>query len=169
MYYLFTQLLGIIGLVCSLVSFQQKDRKWIMIFQMAASLLFAFQLILLGGITGGCLDLISFVRTLIFSMNGKKKWASSSVWLVIFTVLMVWIGGLTWHDFYSILPIIGSVLSTFALWMRKEKQIRLLSLSVGPFWFVYNIVNGAITGAVNEFIAMVSILIGIYRCDRKSL
>ena len=36
MYYLFTQLLGIIGLVCSLVSFQQKDRKWIMIFQMAA-------------------------------------------------------------------------------------------------------------------------------------
>ena len=158
------QIIGVFGLVCSLLSFQMKKRKWIMAFQMTASLSFSAQLFLLGAITGGCVDMISFIRTMIFSQNGKK-WASSPIWLYVFIAIMIGTGLLTWQNAWDILPIAGSILSTIALWMKREKHIRLISLSVGPCWLVYNLVKGAWSGALNEVLAMTSIVIGLLRND----
>ena len=155
-------------MVLSLLSFQLKKRKHIMLFQMTASLMFSAQLFMVGAITGGCLDMISFIRTLIFA-NNNKKWASSKCWLFGFIAVMIATGLLTWKDGWSVLPIIGSILSTVALWMKQEKHIRLISLTVGPCWMVYNVVTGAYTGALNELLAMTSIVIGLIRHDRKKL
>lgn len=158
------QIIGLIALVCSLLSFQQKKRNRIMIFQMTASLLFSAQLFMLGAVTGGCLDLISFTRSLIFSKN-DKKWASSPAWLGVFIGVMIITGVMTWESAWSLLPTAGSVLSTAALWMKSEKRIRLISLSAGPCWLAYNIANGAYTGALNEILAMTSIVIALVRHD----
>ncbi|MBE7049395.1 MAG: YgjV family protein [Ruminococcaceae bacterium] len=38
---------------------------------------------------------------------------------------------------------------------------------VSPCWIIYNIVYGAYAGILNELIAVVSIVIGIYRNDIK--
>ena len=158
------QIVGVFGLICSLLSFQMKNRKWIMAFQMTASLSFSAQLFMLGAITGGCVDMISFIRTMIFSQNGKK-WASSPVWLYVSLVIMAITGALTWQNAWDLLPIAGSMLSTVALWMKSEKKIRLISLTVGPCWLVYNLVKGAWSGALNEVLAMTSIVIGLLRND----
>ncbi len=162
----FAQIIGVFGLICSLLSFQMKNRKWIMAFQMTASLSFSTQLFMLGAVTGGCVDMISFIRTMIFSQN-SKKWASSPVWLYVFIVIMILTGILTWQNAWDILPIAGSILSTVALWMKREKHIRLISLTVGPCWLVYNLVKGAWSGALNEVLAMTSIVIGLIRNDRE--
>ena len=162
------QIVGAFGILFSLLSFQFVKRKYILLSQMTASLLFSLQLFMVGAITGGCLDMISFVRSLIF-LNNQKKWASSKLWLVGFIVVMISTGILTWENAWSILPIIGSVLSTVALWMKEGKHIRMISLLVGPCWLVYNIINGAYTGAFNELMAMTSIVIGLFRCDRVKI
>ena len=160
------QIVGAFGILFSLLSFQFAKRKYILLSQMTASLLFSLQLFMVGAITGGCLDMISFVRSLIF-LNNQKKWASSRLWLVGFILVMIVTGILTWENAWSILPIIGSILSTVALWMKEGKHIRMLSLLVGPCWLVYNIINGAYTGAFNELLAMTSIVIGLIRHDRS--
>ena len=163
------QIVGTVGLICSLLSFQQKEKKMVMFFQMTASALFCIQLFMVGAITGAYLDLISSVRTIVFAlfMTTNKKWAASPVWPLLFIVALVVVGIYTWQDGWSILAILGSVLSTVALWMKKASHIRLISLSVGPCWMIYNIVNGAYTGAMNELLAMTSIVIGMLRHDRK--
>ena len=160
------QIVGLAGIVCSLLSFQQKERKHVMLFQMTSSALFCIQLFMVGAITGGCVDSISFVRTAVFSQN-DKKWASSPIWLGVFIVAMIATGILTWQDGWSILPIIGSILSTIALWMKKSSHIRIISLFVGPCWLIYNLIHGAYTGALNEVLAMTSIVIGMVRHDIK--
>ena len=43
----------------------------------------------------------------------------------------------------------------------------LISFFSGPCWLIYNVVNGAYSAAVNELIAMTSIVIGILRHDIK--
>ena len=159
--------IGLLSLICSLISFQMKRRGAIMVFQMAASLLFSLQLFLLGAVTGACLDLISFVRTLIFSFRDKYKWASVRVWPIMFIITMIATGILTWDRWYSFLAIMGSVLSTVALWMRNGKGIRFVSLAVGPCWFIYNMIAGSYTGAINEVIAVPYIILGIIRHDVK--
>ena len=158
------QSVGVFGLLCSLLSFQMKRRKWIMAFQMTASLSFAAQFFMLGAVTAGCVDMLSFLRTMIFSQN-SKKWASSPIWLYVFLVIMVITGTATWKSCWDLLPIAGSLLSTIALWMKSEKKIRLISLTVGPCWLIYNLVIGAWAGALNEVLAMTSIVIGLIRND----
>ena len=80
---------------------------------------------------------------------------------------MIVTGIFTWTNWWDILPILGSILSTIALWMKSEKKIRLISLSVGPCWLIYNLVKGAWSGALNEILAMLSIIIGYLRNDVK--
>lgn len=161
------EIVGVLGIIFSLSSFQFKSRKLILLFQMTASLMFSLQLFMVGAITGGCLDLISFVRTLFF-LNNTKKWASSPVWLFVFIALMIASGIYTYENAWSLLPIAGSILSTLALWMKEPKHIRLISLLVGPCWIVYNLVHGANSGALNEVLAMTSIILGLIRHDRSS-
>lgn len=166
MTFIIAQIIGTAGLICSLLSFQQNKRNRVMALQMTASIMFAVQLFMVGAFTGGCLDVIAFVRTLIFKYNDTQR-GKSPAWLVLFVVLMIITGIMTWTDIYSILPIIGSVLSTVAMWMKSCKNIRLVSLFVGPCWIVYNIINGAYTGALNEVLAISSIVIGLIRYDIK--
>lgn len=123
------------------------------------------QLFLVGAVTGACLDSINFFRSLFFSID--KKWAKSNWWLALFILLLLAAGIATWQNAYSILPMIGSLLSTVALWMKTSKKIRLISFFSGPCWLIYNVVNGAYSAAVNELIAMTSIVIGILRHDIK--
>ena len=47
------QCIGVLGLICSLASFQMKKRRHIMALQMTASLSFSAQLFLLGAVAGG--------------------------------------------------------------------------------------------------------------------
>ena len=166
-YGIVVQGIGLVSLVCSLASFQMNRRGAIMKLQMAASLLFSLQLLLLGAVTGACLDLISFARTLVFSLRDRHKWASSPLLPITFVGIMIGTGILTYNSWYSFLAIAGSVLSTVALWMREGRHIRLISLAVGPCWFIYNILAGSYTGAINEVIAVTSIIVGIIRHDIK--
>ena len=164
--YYISQGIGLVAIACSLLSFQAKKRSGIMAMQMLASMLFCIKLFMLGAWTGACLDLISFFRTLIFA-NNQKKWASSPLWLVFFATVMVVTGIFTWESSLSILAILGALLSTLALWMKKEKHIRLISLLVGACWIVYYIPFKDFTGIASETIAMLSIIIALLRFRAK--
>ena len=66
-----------------------------MLLQMTASGLFCAQLFMVGAITGGFLDSIAFLRTLVFA-NNRKKWAASPIWLGVFLIAMLATGIVTW-------------------------------------------------------------------------
>lgn len=158
------QAIGFVSTGLSLISFQQKSRKRILGFQMMASLTFSLHLILLGAVTGGVLDFISFIRTLIFS-NNEKKWASSPLWMYAFLAFFIVSGIVTWSDWTSSLAIVATLMQTISLWMKKPFRIRIISLCSAPLWFAYNMINMSYSGMVMESIAATSIVISIIRND----
>ena len=159
------EVIGIIGIICSILSFQCSQRKNVMLFQVLASLMFCTQLFLVGAVAGACNIPINFFRNIFFTC--EKKWTKSICFLALFYLLLLAAEIAIWQNAYSILPMIGSLLSTVALWMKTSKKIRLISFFSGPCWLIYNVVNGAYSAAVNELIAMTSIVIGILRHDIK--
>lgn len=88
------EVIGIIGIICSILSFQCSQRKNVMLFQVFASLMFCTQLFLVGAVTGACLDSINFFRSLFFSID--KKWAKSNWWLALFILFLLAAGIATW-------------------------------------------------------------------------
>ena len=158
------ELIGWISVVTSLLSFQQKKRSRLMALQTTASLTCAINMFILGDVVGGVQDVIAFFRSAVFSQR-EKKWASSPLWLVGFMAAMITAGILTWKNSLSIFPILGSLCSTTALWMKDVKWTRRISLLVGVCWITNHILVGNFSGITMEAIAMLSILIGILRHD----
>ena len=161
------QSVGWVALICSAISFQQKKRVGILLWQATATLVSSIYLFLLGAYEGACLDLLGFVAKMTFSKGGKVLGVSLGVWRIVFLGAMLVAGILTWADIYSLLAILASCLSLLALSMKSPTKIRLISLLVGPCWIVYNLVYGAYPSILMECIALTSIIIAIVRYDIK--
>lgn len=159
------QAIGLLALILSLVSFQMKKRRTILLFQMLASLACAVSLIMLGGITGGILDVVAFSRTLVFSLSDKYRWAGSKICLGSYFALIIAVGIVSWDtgSIASLFAILGTLLSTLALYMKNERTLRIISLFVGPMWIIYNLIYSSAFGILNELIAMTSIVIALIR------
>lgn len=158
---------GWLALICSAISFQQKKRVGILLWQSTATLISSLYLFLLGAYEGACLDLLSFAGKMVFSKGSAVIGISLSVWRIIFLAAMLIAGILTWSDIFSLLAIFGSCLSLFALSMKSPTKIRFISLLVGPCWIVYNWVYHAYPSILMECIALTSIIIAIIKYDIK--
>ena len=165
------QAIGCLALILSLISFQMKTRSRILFFQMLASLSCATSLIMLGGIAGGLLDVVAFSRTLIFSLGDKYAWARNKLWLPFYFVLIIAVGVITWErgSIVTLFAILGTLLSTVALYMKREKHMRIISLFVGPCWIAYNLIYASCFGILNEIIAMTSIAVALWRMREKRI
>ena len=87
--------------------------------------------------------------------------------MIIVNLLIIGAGLLVYKDVFSLLPIIGVLLHTFAFWITDEKIIRRVSFVGSPFWLVYNIVSGAYGSCIGDILSMVSIGTAIVRYDVK--
>lgn len=163
------QAIGCAALILSLISFQMSTRGRILFFQMLASLSCAVSLVMLGGIAGGILDVVAFSRTLVFSLADRYKWARSKFWLPFYFILIIAVGIFTWESgsIVTLFAILGTLLSTLALYMKSERNMRLISLAVGPMWIIYNLIYSSAFGILNEIIAMTSIIIALVRTREK--
>ena len=159
------QAIGFLSLVLSLVSFQMKTRTQILIFQCMASLSCAVSLIMLGGIAGGILDVVAFLRTLVFSLADRYKWAKCKLWLPFYIILIIAVGIITWDPtgIGTLFAIAGTLLSTVALYQKSERLMRIISLFVGPCWIIYSLIYSSAFGALNEIIAITSLIIALVR------
>ncbi len=165
-----TQCIGFCGAGLNFLSFQQNKRSKIIGFQIGAALLFIMHYILLGitngadAFTGAALNFIGLSRSIVF-INNDKRWAKSPLWLVLFIIVSVVAGVLTWEDWYSFLPPLAMILTTVSYWMKNETKIRLITFPSSPCWLVFNIITGSVAGIVTECVVMSSLIIAIVRYD----
>ncbi len=159
-----TQIVGFLGTALLFLSFQQKKRQGILLFQICAGAVFILHYILLGAYTGAALNFIGFTRSIVF-YNSDKKWAKSPAWLVLYIVISAVSSILTWNAWYSILPAIAMMLTTVSYWLENETKIRFVTFPSSPCWLVYNGLTGSVAGIVTECIVMSSLIIAIIRYD----
>ena len=163
MYYLY-QAIGFAGTIILALSFQQRTRERIHFLMMFSSMFFAIHFFLIVAYTGCIMNIISIMRSFIF-YNYRRKWARSRLWLVVFLIVSIVAGILTWKNAWSCLPVIGMLLTTVGLWMKNPARIRVITISGLPCWFTYNLVSGSIAGVVTETLNIISLATAIFRYD----
>jgi len=163
--------IGIIGLLFAVISFQKNSSKGILLFQILASTTFILHFLLIGAYTGSALNFIGVVRNLLFYYIGSRRrnksenHANKKLWLYLFIVIYIIAGSLTYKNFYSIFPIVGTIFSTVSLWIKNPKYIRLVMLPSSPCWMIYNFVNMSIAGVMTELFVMSSLIVAMLRFD----
>lgn len=163
---MFAQLLGVLGFIFSVISFQQNTQKRIVFVQFLANVSFTIHFYLIGAYTGSILNGIAIIRSFVYCFK-DKKWASSNIWIVIFSLAFVVAGIYTWEGPLSILPIVAMVLSSISFGIKNPKLVRRIYFPCSPMWLIYNIAGHSIGGVLTESFAMISIIIGMLRFDRK--
>lgn len=165
------QIIGFVAVGVFLLSFQPKQRKYMILLNVTSRVLYILQYLLLGAFSGAVLDVLGSVSSVV---AGKKDTPfvkkHETLLLVTVNALMVAAGvaiaiaNKRWFDVFSI---VGVVLHTSAFWLTDERKIRWLSLAGSPFWFTYNLLSRAYGSSVGDVLSMVSIVIAMVRHREK--
>lgn len=170
------QLIGIAAMGFNILSYQQKTRNRAIAFQLIGSLMFSVNFFLLGAIVGAILNVVSAIRAVVF-LNKDKLHANHPAWLAGFILVYLLSFVLTFTAFDKVpspvnllvefLPVIGMTATTVSFRMSDAKAIRRFGLISSPSWLIYNIANFSIGAIACEVLSLGSIIIGIFRHDRK--
>ncbi len=168
---LISQIIGLLAVATFLLSYQQKKRKSIIIWNVTSRVLYITQYLLLGAYSGAALDVLGAVSSVI----AEKKHTSFikkhlKTFIIVINAIILLVGlviAIINRSFLDVFPIIGVLLHTGAFWMSSEKVIRRISLLGSPFWLVYNLLSKAYGSAIGDILTMVSIIIAMikYRKD----
>ncbi len=156
------QLIGVLGIIASIISFQCKKHSSILFFRTLNEFIFAIQYFLLGAYTGMTMNCIGCVRNIVFTKQvktGKK----TSVASIIFSILFLAFGLLFWQGPKSILIIIAKVLSTIAYGNKNTNVVRGIMFVTCTSWLIYNYCVFSIAGILCESFTLLSLFVGIIR------
>ncbi len=164
--YLAAQVVGIFAVASFLLSYQMKKRRHIVLINALSNVLYVLQYIMLGAFEGAAIDVLSTVSS--FAAHNKDKgivgrWKKPI--FILLNIAFIAAGLALYKNVFSLCAIAGAILQTGALWITKEKTIRLVSFVGAPFWLIYNLTSGAYGPALGSALCMVSIGVAIYRYD----
>lgn len=165
------QIIGLFAVAAYLLSYQQKKRNNIIIWNATSRILYIIQYMMLGAFSGAALDVLGTVSSVAAQNKDKEFIKKHTLATVIgINVLIVAAGLMLTKSIFDIFPIVGVILHTSAFWITNEKIIRRVSLLGCPFWLVYNLVSGAYGSAIGDALTIVSIGTAMWRYDiRKEM
>ena len=159
-------ILGVLAVIAFLLSFQFKTRRNIIAVNLTSRLLYILQYIFLGAFEGAVLDFMGLLLS-FFAGYKEKAFISKHINIIIpvIIVLLITTGLALYENIFSLFAIFGIVFEVIALWLTKEKNIRILSMFAAPFWLAYNLANSAYGSAAGNILVMISIAIAMVRLD----
>lgn len=169
-YEILTQGIGFLALACFVASFQIKSNKTLLLMQIAGSMLFGTQYLLLGSVTGFLNVALAIFRNILIYHYDDWKWVPWKGWIGVIGLCSTVILIFTWQGISSILSMVALMGGTVGYWSNNARNIRICNLVVvSPAWLTFSVLIGSIGGILNELLVMSSVLISIYRYGWKNL
>lgn len=155
---------GLVAVLFFLLSYLQKKRGFIVIFNLTSRILYIVQYLLLGAFEGAVLDICGAVSA-FFAQRSDKGFVKK-LRIPIFVAMnfiIVASGILLYENIFSLFPMVGILLQAGALWLKDEKYIRIVSMIGCPFGFTYNFISGAYGSCIGDALAFVFLGIALVR------
>ena len=129
-------LTGLSALVLNVLAIVRTCERRLRLQSGIAGLVWALNNLLLGAHSAAALSLVSAGRTAssaatLQSGEGRRRLA-----FVGFTALTVLVAALTWQGWLSVLLVIASLLSTYAMFYMRGRALRWAMLLVSALWMV---------------------------------
>lgn len=165
--FIIAQVIGAIALIILMLSFQKNNKETLLKYQIFSSLLYAIQYIFLKAYTGSMMNLTCMIRNCIFRKYDKENKKVPIIWLVFVVAIIITLSLITFDGWISLLPMIGVISYSVALWGGKLKIVRIAEVFSCILFIIYNIKVLAITGLIATVIEMLAAMIAMYKFDIK--
>lgn len=163
--FILAQIIGILAAGLNVVAMYLKEKKNILKLMILASICFAINMFMLGGISGAVISLVGALQTFINYQYDKRE-KEYPKWLIVSYIIIAIICGMfSYKTLIDIVPVICSVLFTVSILQYKEKNIRKTMLSMFILWTIYSFAIKAYTTAIVDATQTVLTLIAIIKND----
>lgn len=157
---------GYIAIVASVLIYQQKTRKNLLISKAVTDVLWIIHYFLMGGYTGAAVTCVALVREVVFFRSDWRN-KNSKLILAVFLCISAVCTALTWDGVFSIFAMLCSMLSIVSFWIGEPKVSRIMAFPISGCMLIYGVANGSVAVLINEVLVMISSVIGILQHDRK--
>lgn len=159
-------IIGVIGVVLYISSYQFKKRKTIVAMYSVANIMYVIQYLLLGAYTGVAMDFLALISSVIARKRNIPFIQKYHRLIMLgLDACMITVGLLLYQNVFSLFAIAAVIVETTALWNTDESKIRRLTLVATPCWLTYNIAFSAYGSVVGSVINLVSLTTAILRYD----
>ena len=160
------EIAGYIAIVASVLIYQQKTRKNLLISKAVTDVLWIIRYFLMGGYTGAAVTCVALVREVVFFRSDWRN-KNSKLILVVSLCISAVCTALTWDGVFSIFAMLCSMLSIVSFWIGEPKVSRIMAFPISGCMLIYGVANGSVAVLINEVLVMISSVIGILQHDRK--
>ncbi len=162
------QLIGVIFIGVSLVSYQLKQRKHILLMFCIMNLIGFIHYIMLGGaLSAAFIFIVGFLQAVTSYITAISDKKPSIIQNVIFMILYSVVAIVTYRTYADILSIAASFMCMFSMMQTTEQRIRIFSLMNAGCWIIYNILVGSVS-VIAQILTFISISIALYRYSKSS-
>lgn len=163
------QAIGFTGMAFFIASYQMRSNRMLFLFQLIGCLIFIAQFSIMGAYTGALGLVVNVLRNLLLLKIGKWKWVESKITLTAILILLAGVTAYIWAGWISLLPLLSVGISSIGYWTNNAQKIRLSQLCASPWTLIYDAIIGSWGGAANEAIALLSIIVSIFRFGWSNL
>jgi len=164
--YVLAQILGVLAIICWVISIQNNNKKNILICQLLANFLYFIQYFLLNAFTASFMNLVSTIRCFVFYDDELKKNKTSKYSLVFFILIIILIGIFTFDRILSLIPILITLAYTYTSFQDNLSLTRYIFIIAAFIWIYYNFQVGAYVSICGNVLEIISGVISIIRFRR---
>lgn len=154
--------MGWLAALLTFISYQCKGHKKLIFVQTASTISICLSYLFLGARSGILLNIICIIRNLIIYKKDVKIF-SYRIWAYVLAFIMGIMGVISWQGPMSLFIIAALVTNTLFLYFPNVHNLRKSVIVTSSLIMIYNIFYSVWGGVLNEFIAISSSVIGIYR------
>ena len=163
------QVFGILALAVMFFSYQKKSKKDFLILQIFMNVFFALQYFVLNAYSALASSITSIVRSSLFYKFEKQNKKVHIGFLILFELIILLLGILTYTGIYSIIPIIIAMSYTYGTWQKKLTTTYKIGTVAAVLWIFYNFIVGAYASVFGSVIELLASIFGLIRLKNKSM
>lgn len=157
------QVLALFAILFWVISILLKNKKNILLMQVIANGIYGIEYLLLGAFSAASMNFLSFLRLLVYYFYALLNIKMPKWILFVFIALVLLFGIITYDGLISLLPIIITVLYTYAFWQNNLNVARIIYIVAAIIWIYYNYEVGAYVGIIGNALEITTGLISLIK------
>lgn len=158
--------LGLGVILCTILSFFQKE-KWKMMLCFAATNVFMIAVyILAGSLVAGLLVAGALVRTIVYFFYNRSNKRPEPIVMIMFEIYYVVIALVMWNSIYDLFMIINLIVVTYTSWQKDVRVLRFGYIFSSVLLIPFDILLGAYTTTASEVIMLFSVVYSLIKYAR---
>ena len=164
---LLVQGIGAIGYATLAYSYFKEEKKQILFMQIFSYIFFTIHFYMLSGITGAICNFIGLFALVAIYLCDKYKWKSKKYIATFFILLLVIVNIATFQNFFSIFPLIASVIVIVSFLEENEEAIRGIGIVSVVSWLIYAIAYKSYISIPFEVVTLIEVCVAYLKNTKK--